>query len=230
MYNYRDYCPIAKAAQVLCERWTVLIIRELMDGCTRFNEFQRYLPRISPTLLKDRLRMLEEQGLVMRKKIPGQRGHEYLLTAAGHELEPILMDLGAWSLRWIYEGMSEEEINVDALMRDVAHRIVVDKLPRGRTVLHFRFPDLDKSAEWYLVVEEGKVELCDDNLMLDVDVYFTAGLKTMAEVWMGDRGLKAAMDSGDLKIVGPQQYLRTLGSWLGLSVFADVPRRCTVSE
>jgi DNA-binding HxlR family transcriptional regulator len=229
MYNYRDYCPIAKAAQVLCERWTVLIIRELMDGCTRFNEFQRYLPRISPTLLKDRLRTLEDNGLIIRKKIPGQRGHEYHLTAAGQELEPILMELGAWSLRWIYEGMSEEEVNVDALMRDVAHRIVVDKLPRGRTVLHFRFPELEKSSEWYLVVEDGKVELCDDNLMIDVDVYFTASLKTMAEVWLGNRSLKAAMDSGDLKVVGPQHYLKTLGRWLGLSVFADMPRRMRVS-
>lgn len=225
MYNYRDFCPIAKAAQVLCERWTVLIVRELMEGCTRFSEFQRYLPRISPTLLKDRLRMLEDNGLIIRKKIQGQRGHEYHLTAAGRELEPILINLGAWSLRWIYQGMSEDELNVDSLMRDVAHRIVVDKLPQGKTVLHFRFPDLEKSSEWYLVVEDGKIELCDDNLMIDVDVYFTADLKTMFDVWMGDRGLKAAMDSGDLKVVGPRHYLKTLGSWVGLSVFADMPRR-----
>ena len=225
MYNYRDFCPIAKAAQVLCERWTILIIRELMDGCTRYSEFQRYLPRISPTLLKDRLRMLEDNGLIIRKKIQGQRGHEYHLTAAGRELEPILINLGAWSLRWIYEGMSEDELNVDSLMRDVAHRIVVDKLPQGKTVLHFRFPDQEKSSEWYLVVEDGKIELCDDNLMIDVDVYFTADLKTMFDVWMGDRSLNAAMDSGDLKVVGPQHYLKTLGSWLGLSVFAGMPRR-----
>jgi len=225
MYNYRDFCPIAKATQVLCERWTILIIREMMDGCTRFSEFQRYLPRISPSLLKDRLRMLEDSGLVIRRKIQGQRGQEYHLTAAGRELEPILMELGAWSLRWIYDGMSEEEINVDALMRDVANRIVIDRLPRGRTVLHFHFPDLDRSAQWYLVVEDDRVELCDENLMIDVDVYFTANLKTMAEVWLGNRNLKAAMDSGDLKVVGPRHYLKTLGSWLGLSVFAGMPRR-----
>ncbi len=225
MYNYRDFCPIAKAAQVLCERWTLLIIRELLDGSTRFSELQRYLPRISPTLLNSRLRMLKEHGLIVRRKIPEQRGYEYQLTAAGRELEPILMELGAWSLRWIYEGMTEEEINVDALMRDIAHRIVIDKLPGGRTVLHFRFTDLDKSAEWYLIVEDGKVELCDEKLMIDVDVYFTSDIKTMARVWMGDRSLKEAQESGALKIVGPRSYLRSLNSWIGLSPFAGLPRR-----
>jgi DNA-binding HxlR family transcriptional regulator len=225
MYNYRDYCPIAKAAQVLCERWTLLIIREMLEGCTRFSHFQRYLPRISPSLLKERLRTLEECGLVVRKKIPEQRGFEYHLTAAGRELEPVIMQLGAWSLRWIYEGMTEDEINVDALMRDIAHQIVVDKLPGGRTVLHFRFTDLDKSEEWYLIVEDGKIDLCDDKLMIDADVYFTSTLKTLAEVWMGDRSLQQALDSGSLKIVGPQSYLRILNSWIGLSYFAGLERR-----
>ena len=147
-----------------------------------------------------------------------------LAEAAGRELEPILMQLGAWSLRWVYDGMSEDELNVDSLVRDIANHLAVDRLPRGRTVLHFRFTDVECSPEWYLVVEEGKVEYCDDKLMLDVDVYFTGSLKTVAEVWMGDRGLEEARDRGDLRIVGDQGLLRNLRQWLGLLPYATMPR------
>ena len=224
MYDYRDYCPISKAAQVLCERWTLLIIREMLAGCTRFSQLQRYLPRISPSLLNDRLRLLEECGIIVRKKIPEQLGNEYLLTNAGRELEPIIMELGSWALRWVYEGMSREELNVEVLMRDVQIEIVAEKLPPGRTVLHFRFTDIDKLNEWYLVIEDGKKQLCDENLMLDVDVYFTCDLKTMAEIWIGDVSLEQAQKNGKMKIVGKEPYLKSLRNWIGLSPFAGHER------
>jgi DNA-binding HxlR family transcriptional regulator len=225
MYDYRDYCPVSKAAQVLCERWTLLIIREMLAGCTRFSQLQRYLPRISPSLLNDRLQLLEENGIIVRKKIPEQRGYEYLLTNAGRELEPVIMALGGWAMHWVYEGMSREELNVEVIMRDVQNDIVVEKLPPGRTVLHFRFTDIASLNEWYLVIEDGKKQLCDEKLMLDVDVYFTCDLKTLAEVWIGDVSLEQAQGSGGMKIVGREPYLRTLRHWIGLSPFAPLERR-----
>lgn len=230
MYDYRDYCPVSKAAQVLCERWTLLIIREMLAGCTRFNQFQRYLPRISPSLLNDRLRLLEENGIIIRKKIPQQRVYEYLLTNAGRELEPIIMELGSWALRWVYEGMSREELNVEVLMRDVQLEIIAGKLPPGRTVLHFRFTDIDKLNEWYLVIEDGKKQLCDEKLMLDVDVYFTCDLKTLAEIWIGDISLEQAKKDGRMKIVGKGPYLKSLHNWIGLSPFAGQKRRLERSK
>jgi DNA-binding HxlR family transcriptional regulator len=230
MYDYRDYCPVSKATQVLCERWTLLVIREMLAGCTRFSQLQRYLPRISPSLLNDRLRLLEENGIIMRKKIPEQRGYEYLLTNAGRELEPIIMELGSWALRWVYEGMSREELNVEVLMRDVQIEIIAEKLPPGRTVVHFEFTDIDKLNEWYLVIEEGKKQLCDEKLMLDVDVYFTCELKTLAEIWIGDISLEQAQMNGRMKIVGKGPYLKSLHNWIGLSPFAGHARRLKPSK
>lgn len=221
MYDYGEYCPISKAAQIIGERWTLLILRELVSGTTRFNEFRRYLPRLSPTLLNTRLRTLEQQGLILKRRRHGQQGSEYQLTPAGRALEPILYALGHWASRWAYSALSDHELNADVLMRDIQHTLLADKLPAGRVVLLFQFTDLPTSNKWYLVADKGITEVCDEDRALDVDVYVTSELRTLTAVWAGELDLARACADGRLKLSGPPMLLRGFPEWFGRSPFAD---------
>lgn len=220
MYDYGEYCPISKAAQVIGERWTLQILRELHLGVTRFNEFRRYLPRLSPTLLNQRLRVLEEQGLVMKRKRPEAQGHEYQLTPAGREFGPILLALGNWAASWIAMQLDAADVSVDGLMRDVQNSLLIDRLPRGRTVLLFQFTDIVTSSKWYLVADEGRTEICDEDRALDVDVYVTTDLHTLAAVWHGEAPLAPALAEGRIKLAGAPALLRSFPLWFGRSPFA----------
>ena len=119
MPEYGQFCPVAKASDIIGERWTVLILRELLLGTTRYNDFQRSLSRISPTLLSKRLKMLEEKGLIVRKRSPGAKSHEYHLTACGRELEPMIEHLAVWGMRWARGQMTDIELDVEFLMWDL---------------------------------------------------------------------------------------------------------------
>lgn len=220
MYEYGEYCPISKAAQVLGERWTIQILREMHVGVTRFNEFRRYLPRLSPTLLNQRLRMLEEQRLVMKRKRPEAQGFEYQLTEAGQALGPILLALGNWAAGWVSMQMCETDLNIDALMRDVQLSIVQQSMPVGRCVLLFQFSDLEHRGKWYLVVDNGRSEICDEDRALDVDVYVTTDTRTLAEVWHGETPLAPALADGRIKLNGAPSLLRSFPAWFGRSPFA----------
>ncbi len=137
--RYGQFCPVAKAAEVLGERWTILIIRELLLGTTRFSDLQRALSQISPTLLTKRLNQLQDCGLVIRKKLPQQRRTEYHLTPAGRELLPVVIGLGEWGMKWARGQMSDDELDVELLMHDFSRRIDETQLPGGRTVIKFVF-------------------------------------------------------------------------------------------
>ena len=222
MYDYGEYCPISKAAQVLGERWTLLILRELLAGVTRFNEFRRYLPKLSPTLLNTRLQTLEAQGLIVKRRRPEHLGYEYQLTPAGRELEPILMALGHWSSRWIITRLSDHELNTDVLMRDIQLALSTDCLPVGRTVILFQLTDLPTLNKWYLVADNGATEVCDEDRALDVDVYVTSDRRTLSEVWGGDVELRQALADGRIKLAGAVGLLRSFPQWFGRSPFAAV--------
>jgi DNA-binding HxlR family transcriptional regulator len=220
MYDYRDYCPIAKAAQLLCERWTLLVVRELLDGATRFNELRRFLPRISPSLLNDRLRLLERHGVVVRRRIPEQRGFEYQLTPAGRDLEPIVMALGVWGARWSDAQLTEDELNAELLARDVSKRLVLDALPSGRVVVCLKFTDVQGADTWYIRAENGATEVCDEPRWLDVDVYVTSDVRTLTAVWLGREPMGPALRDGRIKVAGTPAYVRSVDAWLGRSPFA----------
>jgi len=220
MYDHGEYCPISKAAQLLGERWTIQILREMHDGVTRFNEFRRYLPKLSPTLLNQRLRALEEQGLVMKRKRPEAQGYEYQLTQAGREFGPILMALGHWAASWIAMQLGESDLNIDGLMRDVQMSLLTENLPRGRTVLLFQFSDLATSNKWYLVADDGRTEICDEDRAFDVDVYITTDARTLAEVWHGEAPLAPALAEGRIKLNGAPALQRSFPAWFGRSPFA----------
>ncbi len=222
MFSYGQFCPISKAMEVLGERWTVLIIREFLLGNTQFNQLQRALPRISPTTLTKRLAELQESGLVVRKRMLGQQGYEYRLTAAARDLYPIIIQLGEWGMRWARGQMSELDLDVGMLMADVQRRIDPSKLPTGPTVLRFKFTDLPKYADWWVKIEDDEVDLCLEDPGHDIDVYFTSDLRTMIEVWMGDISIRDAELESRLKIVASPTYRKNLQAWLPLHMMSGI--------
>lgn len=227
MFDYGEFCPISLATSVLCERWTLQIVREMLLGASRFSEFQRHLPRISPSLLKTRLRFLEEQGIVIRKSTAGQRGSTYYLTPKGKALEPVLSELGKWGMYWVHEGIEEEELNATTLMRDFTAALDVEQLPAGDSLIQFTFSDLDDYPKQFIRVADCRTELCEVDTGHEVDVYLTGTLKTLTKIWYGDLKLSAARDSGDLKVVGRPAYVRSLGRWLRISGYSNYNRNFT---
>ena len=222
MIEYSQVCPLSKTAEVLGEKWTLLIVRELVLGATRFSQIQRALPRMSPTVLNTRLAELHERGVIVRKRIPEQKGYEYRLTESGRELFPLLLGMSEWGMRWARRGIRDEELDVEFLMGDVRRRLDTGKLPDGRTVLKFTYTDLEDFAEWWAKIDDRKVELCLEDPGFEVDVFFTTDLKTMTEVWMGDLPLRKAQANGRLKIVGPSTLLRNLAAWFPLHMHAGI--------
>ncbi len=220
--EYGQYCPVAKALEVLGERWSLLVVRELMCGSTRFGELQRGLPRISPSILSKRLVELEKAGLIVRKRIPGQRGWEYFLSEAGGELTEMVKMLGVWGMRWLRGTLSETDLDVQFLMWDIQRSIDADKLPGHETVLKFHFAENDTNRDWWIVVTSGKPDLCVDDPGKEVDVYFTTDCRTLTEIFLGDTTFRAARTDGRLKLIGPPALLNTLSSWFRLSAFAGI--------
>jgi len=224
MYDYAEACPIAKAASILCERWTLQIIREMMMGATRFSEFQRYLPRMSPTLLNSRLRTLEEQGIILRKRTPEKKGFEYQLTPAGNALKPVLGEIGKWGMSWVFQSMEGDQLNISVIVRDFAFALDAQQLPSGGGVIQFAVQSDQEQARKFIVVRSGNTQVCEDNLGNEVDVYLSAELKTLYQVWYGEIGVDAACRQGLLKAVGPPVYTRNLSRWLRTSQFAQYNR------
>ena len=222
MTAYGQFCPVAKATEIVGEKWTLLILRELLMGTHRFNDFQRSMSRISPTVLTKRLKQLEDKGIVTRKRISGQKGHEYRLTPMGRELEPLVEQLAVWGQRWARGQMSDDELDVELLMWDVQRRIDTRSLPDGETVLAFMFADLDKHKNWWLVIDGEDIDLCTEDPGKDVDLYLASDLRTMIEVWQGDTRLEDALRDERILATGARPLLRSLPDWFLLCSFAGV--------
>ncbi len=221
--EYGQFCPVAKATEIVGEKWTILIIRELLMGASRFNELQRGLSLISPTMLAKRLGALEERGLVFKKRIQGQRGHEYFPTESCRELLPIIRSLGDWGMRWARKNLTRSDYDVELLMVYLQRSIIPAELPGNETVIRFKFTDIDDMAKWWILVDDENVDICVTDPGKDVDVYFTSSVKTMADIWMGDVSYRKALTGGDLKITGPTGLTRDVTSWMSNSIFADIP-------
>jgi DNA-binding HxlR family transcriptional regulator len=140
--EYKQFCPVAKASELLGEKWTFLIIREALMGATRFNEFQRGMALISPTMLTKRLNELTENGLMVRKKINMKKGYEYFLSEAGKDLYPVIMQLGDWGMKWARGQMHNSELDVELLMIYLVRSIKPEKLAGNETTIQFNFTDL----------------------------------------------------------------------------------------
>lgn len=223
MPGYGQFCPVAKTMELLDERWTVLVLREMLAGSHHFNEIRRGVPRMSPALLSKRLRTLVRAGVAIRRD-DGNRVR-YDLSPAGLELGPIVMALGEWGMRWRTQ-LGEEDFDPHLLMWDVHRNLDLSALPNGRVVLAFRFPDVPAITQaWWIVVEsDGSVDLCDFDPGFDVDVTATSTLPTMVSIWRGDTSWRSAMSDGDLTLAGTRSARTAFPHWLRLSPFAGVPR------
>jgi DNA-binding HxlR family transcriptional regulator len=222
--QYGQFCPIAKATEILGERWTILILRELLMGGRRFNELQRGLGDISPALLTSRLKSLEEQGIVARRRISGQRGHEYFPTPACEQFLPVIIAIGEWSLSWIRDMLVEDDFDIEFLMFYLERSVDPEKLPGDETVIRFQFTELVEQRNWWLLVDRCSVQVCLTAPARDVDVYFTTTVRTMHDVWMGDRSYRDAVNAEDLIIEGEPALTRNISNWLRPSAFASSPR------
>lgn len=221
--EYGQFCPIAKATEIIGEKWTLLIIRELLMGGSRFNEIQRGLSLISPTLLSKRLESLSEQGLVLKKKIPNQKGFEYFPTESCQQLLPIIRSLGDWGMCWARSNLTEKDYDVDLLMLYLKRSIVPNKLIGNETVIRFMFTDIAKHPDWWLVVVDEEIDLCVKDPGKNIDIYFTSTVKTMADIWMGDSTYKKAIKDGTLILVGDKNMTSNITSWMSNSIFTDIP-------
>lgn len=224
MKTYGQFCPVAKAAEVFCERWTALIIRDLASGASRFSELKRGVPLMSPTLLTRRLRQLEQEGVVECRR--AGRSPTYHLTPAGEELVPAVDLLSNWGQRWTRRTLAEGEIDLGLLVWGMERRVCADALGRGRTVVLLTFVDQHAAKRnWWFVNENGCVQLCVKDPGFDVDLYLEASLPDMIYVWRGDLPLRKALATGLLKVHGIARARRAWRAWLNLGEWTKVRSR-----
>ncbi|MCY1128489.1 winged helix-turn-helix transcriptional regulator [Frigidibacter sp. RF13] len=222
--NYNQFCPIAKAAEILGERWTILILREVLMGGRRFNTLQRGLGDISPALLTKRLKQLEDQNMLIRRRIPGQKGFEYYPSEACESLLPVLFALGEWGVIWAKHTILDQDFDAELLMLYLERSIDLDKMKGQETVIKFRFSDLTEQRDWWLLVKPEAAEVCLRDPGRDVDLYFNCTVRTLSEIWMGDRTYRDAIREGDLRLDGDPALMRNISSWLRPNMFANSPR------
>ena len=225
--SYRQFCPVAMAAEILATRWTIVLLRELIAGSTRFNELRRGVPRMSPALLSQRLKELEQAGIVQRFPSNSEPGvFEYRLTESGRELGPVIEGFGCWGQRWVTTELSLEQLDGSLLMWDMRRNLITDPMPRRRSVIQFRYPEQPaKERSYWLIVEPGSpVDLCSMDPGFDVDLYVSTDLRTMTAIWMGLDTAHAAIADERMILTGERQLADSIESWLGLSPFAKVQK------
>jgi DNA-binding HxlR family transcriptional regulator len=221
MPGYGQFCPVAKAMEVLDERWTLLVVRELLSGSSHFNELRRGVPKMSPALLSKRLRTLTRVGIVDRDDSDNRV--TYRLTQRGLELADVVEALGTWGIRWIGE-LGQADLDPHLLLWDIRRRMNLEALPRGRTVVAIEFDDVAADvARWWIVVDE-EVEICDDDPGFPVTVTVRTSLRTLTSLWRADLAWEHALRSGSLTLLGPSHLRRDVPRWFGASAFAPVPR------
>jgi len=222
--GYGQFCTVARGAEVLCERWTPLVVRELLCGSRRFNDLHRGVPRMSTSLLARRLLSLEAAGVVRRTA--AGKVWEYSLTEAGEALRPIIMALGHWGARWIGSRLREDELDAGLLMWDIRRFVRTETLPPQPVIIHFRFSDARRGEQaWWLVAERGAVDLCRDDPGRDLTLVVESTVRALTEVWAGALTPAQALASHEIRIEGAQREAERLWQWLGTSAFAPTAQR-----
>jgi DNA-binding HxlR family transcriptional regulator len=208
----------------------MVLLRELVAGSTRFNDLRRGVPKMSPTLLSQRLKELEAAGVIERRALKAEKGvFEYRMTEAGKDLRPIVEAMGFWGQKWVEARRSLKNLDPSLLMWDMRRNLNPTPLPDRRTVIEFLYPQLPVSTRfWWLVVErQGEVDLCWSDPGFDVDLYVSTDLRTMTAIWMGLTTV--AKESEKIILTGDQDIARKMQTWLGLSPFAIERKRAVAS-
>ncbi|MET0474145.1 MAG: helix-turn-helix domain-containing protein [Mycobacterium sp.] len=222
MSTYGQFCPMSKAMELLDERWTLLVVRELLLGSRHFNELRRGVPKMSPALLSKRLKALARAGVVERTETDGRT--TYALTQCGQELGEVVDALGRWGIRWIGE-LGEADLDPHLLMWDIHRTVPIDEWPRSRTTVAFQLDGVAaKASRWWLVVVDGRADVCDFDPGYEVAGTVETSLLTLTRIWRGDVGWTHALLDGSVALVGPSDVRRSIPSWIGQGAKAAVPR------
>jgi DNA-binding HxlR family transcriptional regulator len=220
--SYGQFCPVAMASEIVCTRWTPLLLRELLCGSRRFNDLRRGVPRMSPTLLSRRLDELCKAGVVARVTGAKSASPEYHLTEAGEALRPIVMALGNWGQSWVDSKLSLKKLDPSLLMWDMRRNFFPKPLPKHRCTLEFHYPDADATRQhyWLVVETDGTIDLCHFDPGFEVNLILKGSLRAMTSVWMGASTLKQEVARGSIEIIGDRVAAAAFPKWLGLSPFA----------
>lgn len=220
--GYGQFCPVSKAMELLDERWTMLVVREMLLGSKHFNELRRGVPKMSPTLLSKRLKSLTRAGVVVRTEVDGRT--TYSLTQSGQELGEIVEALGRWGVRWVGE-LGEEDLDPHLLMWDIHRTIAIDEWPSSRTTVAFQLDGVAvKASRWWLVVTDGVADVCDFDPGYEVTGTVETSLRTLTRIWRGDVGWSNALLDGTVAVSGPSDVRRAIPAWIGQGTAAAVTR------
>lgn len=221
MKGYGQFCPIAKASEVLGERWTNLVIRELGAGSDTFNDIRKGLPLMSPSLLSARLKSLEKNGIVQRHERDSKV--RYRLTQAGDELTKIIWELGTWGHRWVRSDLEQEDLDPSVLVWDIHRNIDTAFFKGKRTTIKIEFTDYtSKLRFWWIVIKDNDADVCIKDPGYDVDISISSDLKTLTAAWMGDTTLMKAIREKALVLSGSSHLRKTINVWMGTNYYADV--------
>jgi DNA-binding HxlR family transcriptional regulator len=223
--SYGQFCPVSMAAEIVCTRWTALVLRELLCGSARFTDIRKGVPRMSPTLLSKRLKDLEQAGVVVSETgADGTSG--YRLTEMGEELRPVIIGLGAWGQRWVESKLSLRNLDPSLLMWDMRRGLDPRLLPGGRHTVQFVYPEVSEAnRNWWLVIDSGAIDLCLIDPGTDIDLLITSPLRSMTAVWMGLASIREEIARGSIRLDGDPALARVMRDRLGVSTFSGVNRR-----
>jgi DNA-binding HxlR family transcriptional regulator len=222
MRAYPGFCPVAKAAEIIAERWTPLILRELLTGSQHFNEIERGVPGIPHSLLSQRLRALAQAGVVEKHSRAQGRPAGYVLTPAGKELYAVIRALGEWGQRWANRAIGPADVEPPLLMWDMHRRIHVDRLPDRRITAQFDFRGVKAQTIW-LVLQRPEPSVCLQDPGFPIDLVVSADTVALHRVWMGHESLTQAMRRDLIQVSGPRSLVRAFPTWLALNLYAGVP-------
>jgi DNA-binding HxlR family transcriptional regulator len=226
MPDYGSFCPVSLATEAVADRWTPLIIRELILGNTRFNDIARGLPGISRSLLVQRLKHLERRGIIEVWPLPNGRGSEYRLTPAGKDLEPILIALGRWAVHWLYDNLDPTDINPETLMWWMHRRVNLARLPTRRIVVLFDHTAPQRRHIW-LLADRSEVSVCLVDPGFQVDAIVKCPTPVLAEIFSGTRAWTDAVHSGAIEVAGTRAVIDALPRWFLWSPWApDMRATC----
>lgn len=225
--GYGQFCPLAMAAEILAERWTLLVVRELICGSMRFNDLQRGLPRMSSAMLSKRLKELEHSGIIDRLPAPEGRGFVYRLTAAGQELLPILIGMGNWAQRWKRDELvDDDKLDPNLLMWDIHRRIDKSAIPDDRRfVVEFQFAGMPANRRLYwLMFARGDIEVCSKHPGFEIDLHVGCPMRALTRIWLGHETIDATLRRGELQLDGSPADIKLFKTSLQLSVYAPAGR------
>ncbi len=224
MRSYGQFCPIAKAAELFCERWTAIIIRNLYAGSSRFSDIHRGAPHMSRTLLSQRLKQLEAEGIVCRQRSETGNSWTYHLTEAGQEFVPLVALLGQWGQRWTRRDLRENELDLGLLIWGLEHCINPAAFGRKRHVIHLHVTDVPPhKADYWWVCETGTKEMCVSDPGYDIDLFLAASLRSLTHIYRGDTTAARAIAEDRLEAIGPSRLINKLQEWLNLGPMAEIP-------